>query len=89
MSEMENKTMPVHKSKVGNIDEAVWEQTGENGKFLTITAHRSYLKKGGDVKNRDDWEKTNTLRVNDIPSMILGLQKAFEFAKLKSDVQEE
>jgi hypothetical protein len=80
MSEEKNK--PVSKYKAGNVECAVWEQKTDKGDFLTVSSHRNYLKKDGDAKKSEDWEKTNSLRINDIPAMILVLQKAYEYAKL-------
>lgn len=73
MSENE-KNKPVFKAKFGTIDAAVWEQEGKDGKFLTVSASRNY-------KDGEEWKKTNSLRVNDIPAMQTALQKCFEFAK--------
>lgn len=80
MSEENNK--PVFKAKVGTIDAAVWEQDGKNGKFLTVSMHRNY-------KDGEEWKKTNSLRVNDIPSVNLALAKCFEFAKTGGEKTEE
>ncbi|MCX6801008.1 MAG: hypothetical protein NTZ73_02375 [Candidatus Diapherotrites archaeon] len=70
---------PVKKLKIGTIDVAVWENESKKGdKFFTTTIERSY-KKG------EEWKKTNSFRMNDLPKAILALQKAFEFASLKED----
>lgn len=73
MSEEKNK--PVHKVKVGAIDAAVWQQKTEKGDFFTVSFSRNY-------KDKDEWKKTTSLRVNDIPAVQLALQKCYEFAKL-------
>lgn len=78
----EEKNTPVYKAKVGTIDAAVWEQDGKNGKFLTVSMHRNY-------KDGEEWKKTNSLRVNDIPSVQLALAKCFEFAKMQGKEIEE
>ena len=82
VEENSNKKKPVFKAKVGSCDVSVWENVTKNGdveaKFLTVSSHRNY-------KDKDEWKTTNSLRVNDIPSMILALQKAYEFAKIKKD----
>lgn len=71
------KTRPVFSQKIGSCEVAVWEQTGEKGNFLTVNMARNYKDKDG------TWKKTNTLRVNDIPQIVLGLNKSYEFAKLQ------
>lgn len=82
---MSETNKPVEKFNAGTIQCAVWEQKSDKGTFLTVSSHRSYLKKDGDASKPEDWEKTNSLRINDIPAMILVLQKAYEYAKLKSE----
>lgn len=78
------KAKPIQKFKFGAIDCAVWEQAGKDKeKFLTITNHRNYKDKDG------KWQTTSQMRVNDLPVLILALQKAFEFAKTKADKTDE
>ena len=68
---------PVKKVKIGGIETAVWENASKEGqKFYTTTIERSY-------KLGEEWKKTSSLRVNDLPKAILALQKAFEFASIK------
>ena len=70
---------PVKKIKIGGIEVAVWENTSKEGnKFFTTTMERNY-------KDGEDWKKTNSLRVNDLPKVILALQKAFEFTVIKEE----
>ena len=70
---------PVKKIKIGGIEIAVWEnQSKEGNKFFTTTMERNY-------KDGEDWKKTNSLRVNDLPKAILALQKAFEFTSIKEE----
>ena len=86
MSEESKKgNKPVKKFKAGSIEVAVWEQTSDKGTFYTVSEHRSYLKKDGDPKKSEDWAKTNSYRVNDLPVLGLLLAKAFEFCKLKNE----
>ena len=70
---------PVKKVKIGGIEVAVWENTSSDGnKFFTTTMERNY-------KDGEDWKKTNSLRVNDLPKAILALQKAYEFTAIKEE----
>lgn len=82
MSETTQKTRPVYKVSAGTIEAAVWQQKGEKGDFLTVNAVRNYKDKDG------NWQKSTSLRINDIPSMQLVLTKAFEYAKLKETANE-
>jgi len=70
---------PVKKIKVGGIEAAVWENTSKEGnKYFTTTMERNY-------KDGEEWKKTSSLRVNDLPKAILALQKAFEFSAIKEE----
>lgn len=80
---------PVEKYKAGSVECAIWQQETDNGNFLTVSTHRNYLEKDGKPDNKEDWKKTNNLRINDIPAMILVLQKAYEYAKLKQKPEED
>lgn len=63
---------PVAKKKYGGITVDVWENSGQNGsKFYTYTIQRSY-------KQGNDWKNTNSLRTQDLPKVILALQKVYE-----------
>lgn len=83
MSEEEKRDPPVFKQKVGTVEASVWENKVEakgdkpEGSFLTVSSHRDYLDK------TEKWQSTNSLRINDIPTMILALQKCYEYAKIK------
>lgn len=73
----DGKNKPVYKCSVGSIEGAVWEQEGKNGTFLTTTIVRNF-------KDKDDnWQKTGSMRINDLPAVQLVCQKCFEFGKLK------
>ncbi|MDI6917680.1 MAG: hypothetical protein QMC80_07795 [Thermoplasmatales archaeon] len=59
--------------KVGGIEVTIW---GNNG-FQTVTMQRTYKDKN------NEWQKTNSLRPNDIPKAVLALEKAYEKIVLK------
>jgi len=61
------KEKPEH-VRVGGIEVTIW---GNNG-FQTVTMQRTYKDKS------NEWQKTQSLRVSDIPKAILALQKAYE-----------
>ena len=76
---------PEKKYKVGAISATIWKNEGKSEKddstfsFYSITIDRSYTDKEG------KWQKTNSLRSNDLPKAILVLNKAYEFVALKDD----
>ena len=69
---------PVKKFNAGGIQVAVWEnERKDGGKFNTISMDRSYK------NDKDEWQKTNTLRISDIPKAIAALSKAYDFTVIK------
>ena len=79
------KTLPEKKFKAGAISATIWknegksESDGKDYSFYSINLDRSYTDKEG------KWQKTNSLRANDLPKAILVLNKAYEFVILKKD----
>lgn len=74
---MTENNKPANKYKYGSISITLWENKGKtkDGReysFKTCQYQRGYK----DVKGQ--WANTTTLRVNDIPKVIAGLQKAYE-----------
>lgn len=79
--EILGKKLPEKKFRAGAITATVWENTGKNkeGKensYRTVSFERSYKDKN------DDWQTTNSLRMNDLPKAALVLTKAYEFLAL-------
>lgn len=65
---------PESRVKAGGIEVTVWDN-GNFGKSVTIT--KNYKDKN------QDWQKTSSLKVNDIPKAVLALSKAYEKIVLK------
>lgn len=82
----EKANAPVFKQKVGTVEASVWENQTEEGSFLTVSTQRNYLVQ---EDGKDVWKVTNSLRVNDIPAMILALQECYKFAKVKTKHEDE
>jgi hypothetical protein len=61
----------------GFVEVSVWKNThqGQNGErtVYTVSFHRSYK------DDADQWQKSQSLFTSDIPALILGLNKAYEF----------
>ena len=56
-----------------SIFEQDFDRDGEKLTVRTVSFQRSYLDKDG------NWQRTNSLIVNDIPKAIICLQKSYEF----------
>ena len=70
----EKKNAPVHNEKVGGIKVSTWENKSKEGvPFYTVSIQRSY-------KDGNDWKNTDSYRINDLPKVILALQKTYEKA---------
>lgn len=73
------KNTPKQSFKAGPIRATVWENSHDGEiKFNTISLDRSYKDKAG------NWQKTSTLRLNDIPKAEIVLKKAYEYLVLSS-----
>lgn len=79
-------TKPERKFKAGAVSATVWKNektnNGQSFAFFTITLERSYKDKNG------EWQKTNSLRINDLPKAAMVLNKAYEFTVLKEQGEE-
>lgn len=78
------KNVPERKFKASPVTATVWVNEGRNSKdepstYRTISLERSYKDK------EDNWKKTNSLRVNDLPKAILVLNKAYEYVAVTEE----
>ena len=74
---------PIKKIRVGCASATIWENKktidGKEVVFNSVSVDKNY-------KDKDDqWQTTNSLSVQDIPKMILALQKAFEEISIKKE----
>ena len=72
--------VPEMKFRAGAISATVWENQGQRDgevtSFNTISITRNYKDK------KDEWQSTNSLRINDLPRAALVLTKAYEYLVL-------
>ena len=66
-----------------SIYENEFNRDGEKLTVRTVSFQRSYLDKDG------NWQRTNSLKVNDIPKAVLVLNKAYEFLTSNSFAEAE
>ena len=80
---MSSENKPEKKFSTGAVRATIWKNSGKNKttgeavEYRTISIDRSYKDKN------DEWQSTNSLRVNDLPKAALVLNKAYEFIVLK------
>ncbi|MBD3163652.1 hypothetical protein GF323_00460 [Candidatus Woesearchaeota archaeon] len=82
MNSENNGNQPEKKFSTGAICATIWKNIGKskNGQeveFRTIQLDRRYKDK------EDNWQSTNSLRVNDLPKAALVLSKAYEYLVLR------
>ncbi|MBW2966392.1 hypothetical protein KY342_04785 [Candidatus Woesearchaeota archaeon] len=82
----ENKNtgnQPEKKFRAGAISATVWQnlgqskKTGEEVSYRTISLQRGYKDKN------DQWQNTNSFRVNDLPRAAVVLKQAYEYLVTK------
>jgi len=75
---MSEKNKPEKKFRAGAVTATVWKNHTEEGKeYSTVSFERSYKDKN------EQWQTTNSLRVNDLPRAAMVLNKAYEFLAMK------
>jgi len=72
---MENK--PIRTYKIGALKLNVWRNKGKEGEYKTFTFERIY-------KKDEEWQSTQSLRINDLLKLQLLLNKAYENEVLES-----
>lgn len=77
------KNLPEKKFRAGAITVTIWRNETEKGSFNSVQLDRSYKDK------EDNWKKTNSLRLNDLPKAALLLNKAYEYIVLKEKEAEQ
>ncbi len=83
MKNESGKNLPEKKFRAGAIAVTIWRNETEKGSFNSVQLDRSYKDK------QDNWQKTNSLRVNDLPKAALLLNKAYEYIVLKDREAEQ
>ncbi|MBN2459659.1 hypothetical protein JXB28_05215 [Candidatus Woesearchaeota archaeon] len=76
------------KFKAGAISATIWENQGQNQQgqivsYNSVSFDRTYKDANG------EWQKTNSLRMADLPKASLVLNKAYEFLALNSQDSDE
>ena len=81
---MSEKNAPEKKFKAGAVTATVWKNKTEDDKeYSTVSFERSYKDKNG------EWQKTSSLRVNDLPKAAMVISKAYEFLAMSEKGAEE
>ncbi len=74
------KNLPEKDFRAGPVRATVWKNVSkaEDGRtYSTVSIERSYKDQNG------EWQKTTSLRLNDLPKASLVLSKAYEYLTLQ------
>ncbi|NQU98111.1 hypothetical protein HQ533_01475 [Candidatus Woesearchaeota archaeon] len=82
------KNFPEKKIRAGAVVATIWANSavnkdGEQVSYKTISFERTYKDKN------NEWQTTNSLRMNDLPKATLVLTKAYEHLALSEKAVEE
>ena len=74
--------LPEKKFVAGGISATIWNnvgqgQNGQSVSYPTVSFQRRYKDKN------EQWQTSNSLRLNDLPKAMVVLQKAYEYLVLK------
>ncbi len=75
--ETNERKLPEKKFRAGALSATIWRNETPKGCYYTTQLDRSYKDKN------DQWQKTASLRLSDLPKANLLLSKAFEYLVLK------
>ena len=64
---------PVKKWRFGAVSVNVWKNSGEKGDYYTVDSQRGYKDRNG------EWKNTGSLRLNDMPKAVLGINEAYKW----------
>jgi len=79
----EEKNAPPEKTiRAGGVVASIWKNKSKDGKeFKTIGIERTY-------KDGDEFKKTSSYNLNDLPKLALVTKKAYEYLVTKEEVVE-
>ena len=87
---MKEKNLPEKKFRAGSIKATIWKNVAQKEnktvEYRTVSFERIYKDRN------DEWQSSNSLRVNDLPRAILVMSKAYEYLILndqESSIVEE
>lgn len=76
--ENEEKKLPEKKFRAGAISITIWRNETAKGSYCTAQLDRSYKDKN------NEWKRTASMRLSDLPKAALLLDKAYEYLVLKN-----
>ncbi len=74
------KQPPIYKRNIGRVHVAVWENSGENGSFLSFDFNRVYRDAEGVFKN------TNSFAAADLPALLYLIKSTLSWTESREEV---
>ena len=84
MTQTTTGNTPEKKFRAGAISATVWLNQGQSKKTGEITQYRTISLQRGYKDKNDQWQNTNSFRVNDLPRAAVVLKQAYEFLVTQS-----
>ena len=81
----ENKTgnQPEKKFRAGAISATVWQNQGQSKKTGDAVTYRTISLQRGYKDKNDQWQNTNSFRINDLPRAAVVIKQAYEYLVTK------
>ncbi len=79
MTQETTGNQPEKKFRAGAISATVWLNHGQSKKTGETTSYRTISLQRGYKDKNDQWQNTNSFRVNDLPRGAVVLKQAYEF----------
>ena len=79
MTQENTGNQPEKKFRAGAISATVWLNQGQNKKTGEAVSYRTISLQRGYKDKNDQWQNTNSFRVNDLPRAAVVLKQAYEF----------
>jgi hypothetical protein len=74
---------PEKKFRAGAISATVWQNMGQSKKTGETTSYRTISLQRGYKDKNDQWQSTNSFRINDLPRAAVVLKQAYEYLVTK------
>jgi len=75
--------IPEKKFRAGVISATIWQNQGQSKKTGESTSYRTISLQRGYKDKNNQWQNTNSFRINDLPRAAVVLKQAYEYLVTK------
>jgi hypothetical protein len=79
MTQENTGNQPEKKFRAGAISATVWQNQGQSKKTGEAVTYRTISLQRGYKDKNDQWQNTNSFRINDLPRATVVLKQAYEY----------